>query len=120
MLTCRTDPVSGVVELTVAGSATRADYDRIVAEMNGAIERFGKLRLIEVVEEIGSIDSSIWWQDIKWAWHHLKDVARCAVVTDKGWIGPVTRAAGALLPAEVRVFPLAEMGAARTWVRGGD
>ena len=119
MLTCHTDPVSGVVELTVAGAATRADYDRVVAEMDAAIARHGKLRLVEVVEEIGSIDSSIWWQDIKWAWHHLKDVARCAVVTDKGWIGPVTRAVGALIPAEVRVFPLADIDGARRWVRGG-
>jgi hypothetical protein len=41
------------------------------------------------------------------------------VVTDKGWIGPVTRAAGALIPAEVRVFPLADIEGARAWVRGG-
>lgn len=118
MITCLTDP-AGVVELTVAGSIARADYDRVVAEMDAAIAQHGKLRLIEVIEEVGSIDSSIWWQDIKWAWHHLRDVARCAVVTDKGWIGPVTRATAALIPAEIRVFPLAEIGAARAWVRGG-
>lgn len=119
MITCLTDPTDGVVELTVAGSVARADYDRVVAEMDGAIAAFGKLRLIETIEEIGAIDSSIWWQDIKWGWHHLKDIARCAVVTDSGWIGPVTRAAGALLPAEVRVFPLADIDGARAWVREG-
>lgn len=118
MITYLTDPTDGVVELTVAGGITAEDYDKAVAEMDGAIAAFGKLRLIEIIEEVGSVDSAIWWRDIKWAWTHLKDIARCAVVTDSGWIGPVTRAVGALLPAEIRVFKLAEIGAARAWVRG--
>lgn len=118
MITYLTDPTDGVVELTVTGGISREDYDRVVAEMDGAIAAFGKLRVIEVIEEIGSVDSAIWWRDVKWAWHHMKDIARCAVVTDSGWIGPVTRAIGALLPAEIRVFKLAEMAAARAWVRG--
>ena len=119
MITYITDPTDGVVELTVEGGITRPDYDRVVAEMEGAIARFGRLRLIEVIRDVGAIDSSIWWQDIKWAYHHLKDIARCAVVTDKGWIGSITRAVGALIPAEIRVFPTAELEAARAWVRGG-
>ena len=119
MITCSTDPADGVVELTVAGAIARPDYDAAVREMERAIDSYGKLRLIEVIREVGAIDSSIWWQDIKWAYAHLKDVARCAVVTDKGWIGPVTRAVGALLAAEIRVFPLAGLEEARAWVRGG-
>jgi hypothetical protein len=118
MITCTTDPTDGVVELTVEGGVTRADYDAVVAELDRAIAASGKLRLVEVIRDLGPIDSSVWWQDIKWAWTHVKHVARCAVVTDKGWIGPVTRAAGALIAAEIRVFPLAELDAARAWVRG--
>jgi hypothetical protein len=117
MITCKTGP-DGVVELTVAGAIDRPDYDRVVAELESAAAAHGKLRVIEVIEQIGAIDSSVWWQDIKWAWQHMKDLARCAVVTDSGWIGPVTRAVGALLPAEIRVFRLAEIDAARAWVRG--
>ena len=45
-------------------------------------------------------------------------LTRCAVVTDKGWIGPITRAVGALVSAEIRVFPLAGIEEARDWVRG--
>jgi len=118
MITYLTDPTHGVVELTVDGGITRDDYDRVVAEMEGAIDRFGKLRLIEIIEDVGGVDSAIWWRDIKWAYHHVRDIARCAVVTDRGWIGSITRAVGALIPAEIRVFPIAELEAARAWVRG--
>ncbi|HVI97615.1 MAG TPA: STAS/SEC14 domain-containing protein [Sphingomonas sp.] len=117
MIDYLTDPTHGVVEFTVDGPITKQDYDRIVAEIDGAIDRFGKLRLIEVIKDVGAIDSAVWWADIKWAATHLKHVARCAVVTDKGWIGAITRAVGAVLPAEIRVFHLAEIDEARAWVR---
>lgn len=118
MLTYLTDPTYGVVELTVDGGMTRDEYDAAVAEMNNAIEHFGTLKIIEVIRHIGPVDSSIWWQDVKWGITHLKHVARCAVVTDKGWIGPLSRAVGAMIAAEIRVFPLAELDEARAWVRG--
>lgn len=118
MLTYLTDPTYGVVEITVDGAISRADYDAVVAEMDGAIAHYGKLKVIEVIRDIGGIDSSIWWRDIKWGFAHIKHIARCAVVTDKGWIGPITRAVGALVAAEIRVFPLAELNEAREWVRG--
>jgi hypothetical protein len=117
MIEYLTDPTHGVVEFTVDGAVAKEDYDRVVAEMEGAIDRFGKLRLVEIVKDIGAIDSSVWWPDLRWAAQHIKDVARCAVVTDKGWLGAISRAAGAVLPAEIRVFPLAEVDDARAWVR---
>jgi hypothetical protein len=119
MITYLTDPTDGVVELTVANGVTREDYDRVIAEMEGAIDKFGKLRLIEIIEEVGAVDSAVWWRDLKWAYAHLNDIARAAVVTDKGWIGPITRAVGALVAAEIRVFPIADLEQARAWVRAG-
>src|SRR3546814_8187732 len=91
MIDYLTDPDRGVVEFTVDGPLTKEDYDRFVAEIDDAIGRFGKLRLVEIVKDIGAIDSAIWWPDLKWAATHMKHIARCAVVTDKGWIGAITR-----------------------------
>src|SRR3546814_20581949 len=83
---------------------TTEDDDLSVAEIDDEIGRFGKLRLVEIVKDIGAIDSAIWWPDLKWAATHMKHIARCAVVTDKGWIGAITRAAAAVLTAALRVF----------------
>src|SRR3546814_3610872 len=100
MIDYLTDPDRGVVEFTVDGPLTKEDYDRIVAEIDDAIGRFGKLRLVEIVKDIGAIDSAIWLPDLKWAATHMKHIARCAVETDKGWIGAITRAADAVRSAE--------------------
>lgn len=119
MLMQQTDPLTGVVEITVDGPMTRTDYDAVVAALEAAIAAHGKVRVVEVIRAIGPVDSSIWWQDVKWGFAHLKHIGRCAVVTDKGWLGSITRAVSAVMPAEIRVFSLAELDAARAWVAEG-
>jgi hypothetical protein len=39
-------------------------------------------------------------------------------VTDVEWLGTATKAMGFMMPGEVRVFPNAELEAARDWLRG--
>jgi hypothetical protein len=119
MLDWTVDEDAGLIELVVDGAITRADYERLVPVLDAQIARHGKLRVIETVRKIGPIDWSLWWRDLAWAVEHRNSFARCAVVTDHGWIGPITRAAGALFSGEMRVFREAEAHAARAWVREG-
>lgn len=119
MLTCETDPATNVVEITVDGAITRADYDMVVAALEAVLAKGDTLRVVETILSIGHIDASVWWKDIRWAFGHMGKIGRCAVVTDKGWVGSITRAVGALMPAEIRVFQLADLDAARAWVRAG-
>lgn len=117
MLSCDVDSASGVVELTVDGAITRAEYEKVVAVLEAELARHDKLRVIETIRAIGHIDAAVWWQDVRWAFGHIGKMGRCAVVTDKGWVGSITRAIGALMPAEIRVFPLTALDEARAWVR---
>ena len=119
MLSWTVDDADGVIELIVDGAITREDYEKLVPVMEAEIARHGKLRVIETVRKLGPIDWSLWWQDLKWVVQHRDKLARAAVVTDHGWIGPITRAAGALFPGEMRVFPEKEAEVARAWVREG-
>lgn len=119
MMSCETDPVTGVVDIVVDGALTRADYDAVVAALDAAIAAHGKLRVVETIKSIGHIDPSIWWQDIRWAFTNFGKIGRCAVVTDYGWVGSITRAIAAVMPSEIRVFPLAEGASARAWVSEG-
>jgi hypothetical protein len=117
MLSWTVDEAAGVIDLTVDGAITRADYERLVPVLETEIARHGKLRVIETVRKIGPVDWSLWWQDMKWVAQHRDGFARCAVVTDHGWVGPITRAAAALFSGEMRVFPESQADAARAWVR---
>jgi hypothetical protein len=117
MLSYTVDEDAGLVDLTVDGAITKEDYSKVRDAVDGVIARYGKVRVVETIRTLGPIDAAIWWQDMSWAFSNLSKVSRAAVVTDNGWIGPVTRAVGALLPSEIRVFPLLEVAAARAWVR---
>ena len=119
MLNYTVDEQAGVVDLLVDGEVTRADYEALIPVLEAQIAKHGKLRVVETVRKLGPIDWSLWWQDLKWAAQHRDKMARAAVVTDHGWIGPITRAAGALFPGEMRVFPEKEAEVARAWVREG-
>lgn len=119
MLDWTVDEAAGVIDLTVDGAIEREDYERLIPVLEAQIAKHGKLRVVETVRKIGPIDWSLWWRDLKWVVQHRDSLARCAVVTDHGWIGPITRASAALFSGEMRVFPEAQADAARAWVHEG-
>lgn len=108
-----------LVEIELDGSIDRAGFERIAARLETAIARHGKLRLLEVVRSFTGIDPGTLWEDLKFSLRHLNAFSRVAVVTDVGWIRPLAAVAGRLAPAEVRVFGLADIEHARTWLRHG-
>ena len=116
MLSMTTDDERGLIEITVDGTITVADFDRVQAELERMFETHKQLNAVEVIRSFSpTFDPALWWRDLTWGFGHIHKFARATVVTDSGWIGPVTRAVSALMPAEVRVFPLAELEAARRW-----
>lgn len=119
MLSYTVDEDAGLIDLIVDGAITREDYEKLIPVLEGLLARHGTLRAIETVRKIGPIGWSLWWRDLKWVIQHRDALARCAVITDHGWVGPVTRAVSALMSGEVRVFLEARSGEARAWVREG-
>lgn len=108
----------GLVELVVDGAITRADFDKVVAVLEGAFADHSKVNVVEIVRKFGGVPPRLWWQDVKWSFGHLDRFGRCAMVTDSGWIGPIARVMGAMLPIELKTFGLGELDAARAWARG--
>lgn len=117
MLSFDSDDAAGVIELTVDGRIESGDYDAALAAIEHQLRRHDKVDVVEVIRDFDGMTPSLWWRDLAWSYSHLDQFGRCAVVTDQSWIGPVVRIVGALMPAEVRAFPLAEIDAARHWAR---
>ena len=113
----REDHAAGIVEISLDGRIGRADFDRVVTQLEAMFERHDRIRMLEEVRQFSGIDPSLMWEDAKFSLKHLRDIGHCAVVTDKGWVGPFAKAAGALTPCKVRVFGLDELAAARAWLR---
>ena len=120
MLKLTSDPDAGYIEITVDGAVGHKEYEAVVAEVDRLLARHERLNIVEIVREIGWIEAEVWWKDIAFHLTHRDFLGRVAVVSDQGWVGPLTRMFAPLFLAPIRVFPLNELDAARRWVRDGD
>ncbi|WP_306152770.1 STAS/SEC14 domain-containing protein [Roseovarius sp. MMSF_3281] len=110
------DPETRTVEIIVADRITQEDYDAVAERMQTFIDTHGTIRLIEVIENFQGFDPTMIWSGIKFDMKNLRHISHVAVVSDIGWIGPLSKAAGALLTTKLRTFDTAEVEAAREWI----
>ena len=108
-----------LAELRVDGRVTRADFDRIAPEFEAFVEECGKIRLLEVIESLSGFDPSMVWEGLKLDLKVIPHISHCAVVSDIGWLSPLSKAAGALISTRLRTFSLSDEETARAWLAAG-
>ncbi|MDD9744578.1 MAG: STAS/SEC14 domain-containing protein [Marinovum algicola] len=106
------------VEFTVSGQITKADYDSIAGPMEAFIDAHGTVQMIEVVDHFSGFDPGLLLPGLRFDIKALPHISHIAVVTDIGWLSPIARSVGALLPTRMRVFPRDGLDAARAWLDG--
>lgn len=47
MIEYRNNPEDNIVEITVEGKVTEADFDQVIAKLKADIKKHGKLRILE-------------------------------------------------------------------------
>lgn len=109
-------PNTNVLEFTIDGALTREDFDAVAAQLEQIIEKHGKVKILEIVRNIGKIEPSALWTDIKWAPKHLKNFTHAAVVADQKWIEWMAAVLRPFFSMEIRFFHSNELGDARQWL----
>lgn len=117
MMSIEADDATGVIEFTVDGGITRAEYDAGVEAMEAGIAKHGSISAVAVIRSFTGMELAAWWKDVRWGFTHLGKIRRAAIATDSGWIEAATRAGSVVMPAEVKLFALHEVEAARAWAR---
>ena len=110
-------PETKTVEMAVNGRITRADYDTAVDQMQTFIDAQGTVKFIEIVHSFDGFDPSVIWPGVKFDFRNISHISHVAIVSDIGWLGPISKAAGALMPTKLRTFTLAELDKAREWAK---
>ena len=113
----------GTVGFRVGGEIEDDDYeDVLVPELQRALENPGGLRTLYVIDDLDEIEPGALWADTKLGFdlgvRHHDAWVRSAIVTDIHWMARATRLFAWMIPGEARVFPLAELEQAKTWVAG--
>lgn len=103
-------------EFTVSGHISYDDYLAVAEPMEAFAKTHGKVQMIEVVDHFTGFDPAVLLPGIRFDFRVVPHVSHIALVTDIGWISPIARAVGALLPTRMRVFPRDQLDAAREWL----
>jgi len=114
------DPEHKIAELVVDGKVTHEDFNNIAIQLENFIEKHGRIKLLEVIRTLEGIEASMVWEGIKFDiknLKHIRHISHCAVVSDIGWLSPISKAAGALISCKIRTFTLDQIDEAREWLQ---
>ncbi len=119
-----TDMPAGTLGFRVAGDVKREDYDRVlVPDLRAAMESGDGLRTLYLIEDLDDMEAGALWADTKLGFdmgvRHRGDWERSAIVTDISWMVHAMTLFSWMVPGETRVYPVAELDAAKAWVAGG-
>ena len=111
-----------VLGMRIGGKISDDDMKLLIetAEMKlAALGDGGRLRIYVEVDSFGGIGLDALIKDLKFGLSHFRDFECKAVVSDKAWMGRMTRIFDPLFPSiELRHFSTEERAAARAWVSG--
>ncbi|MDJ1009374.1 MAG: STAS/SEC14 domain-containing protein [Paracoccaceae bacterium] len=117
-LTLSEHATEGWAEMTVSGRVTEAELAPILGRLERLVQKSGPIRLVEVIADFEGYDPGA-MRPLEGAdGHGLAQVTHMAVVCDRGWLGPVSRAVGSVKPVTIRTFTSHDRDAARMWAAG--
>lgn len=107
-----------ILEVTLRGKLTHADYEQFVPLIEKRIARGGKLRLLARLEEFHGWTAGALWDDIRFDARHFRDIERLAIVGDRAWEHGMAVFCKPFTTAEVRYFERGDESEARKWLQG--
>lgn len=108
-----------VVGFRMNGKLTDADYKAMGPEFEDGIKRYGKIRLLWLLEDFHGWEPKAAWDDYEYWRKYGKDIERVAIVGNKRWEDWMTKLAKLFMKGEVKYFDDSQLDDAWAWVREG-
>jgi len=108
--------VDQLLEVHASGKLTSAFYQELMPAVERQIEHFGKLRILFVMNDFHGWTAGAMWEDLKFDWHHGKEIERLAIVGESKWQEGMASFCKPFTKAKIQYFDHAHIDAARQWV----
>ncbi len=108
-----------IVIVSATGKLAADDYRRFVPDVEEAVRRFGKIRIMFVMQDFHGWDAGALWEDITFDAKHFSDIERLALVGDRQWEKGMSVFCRPFTTADINYFDLAEMQRAAAWIQEG-
>lgn len=106
-----------ILAVEAVGEVTGHDYRDIFIPRAEAMMAKGPIKMLYVVgKDFTGYKLDALWDDSWFGLRHWHDFSRIAVVADVGWIRTMVGMFRPLMRAELRLFGLADLTAAKDWI----
>ena len=106
-----------IIGFKVTGKFTGDDMKAFAERIDAVVAEAGPVHLLVELEDFGGFEIEVLWEKTKFAFAHLRDIERMAVVGDRAWEEWWVKIGGTLAPAETRYFDHDDIDAAWAWLR---
>jgi hypothetical protein len=120
MITLNTDASSGITEIRIKGDVTDADIQATAQKLADEHEAKGRVLVLETVEQVGEVEPSFVWEDLKRLIVHDDPKGKAAIVTDERWKTWFNELLVPYVGENVRLFNHDQRHLARRWLRGDE
>ncbi len=104
-----------VIDVTISGKLTDADYEKFVPLTEQRIKQFGRIGMVIILKEFEGWDVTAMWDDLKFDINHFSDIKKMAVVGHSKWDKFLSVLSRPFTAAELKYFDESEITAARQW-----
>ena len=117
-----TDVPSHVVGARAAGKVDKADYEsKLLPEFERVAKEHGKINFIMVLETgVGNFTAGAWMDDVKAGIKHFTKWNKIAIVTDQTAVQKISDLLSAIVPGEIKGYPISDVELAKAWVSAPD
>ncbi|MEO7085759.1 MAG: STAS/SEC14 domain-containing protein [Gemmatimonadaceae bacterium] len=106
-----------VLGIEATGKVTHSDYRDVLIPRAEAMIGKGPIKMVYVIgSDVTGFELEAMWDDGMFGVKHWRDFSRVAVVTDHAWVRGAVSLFSPLFPSDVRLFAVADLPAAKTWV----
>ena len=112
------DMPAGVLGLSATGTVTADDYEStLIPAVAGATSDDQKAKILFLLgDDFEGYAAEAAMDDARMGLHHWSDFEKIALVTDHSVYRTLIKGFGFLMPGEVKVFSVADLGAAKEWL----
>jgi hypothetical protein len=116
MLEYQMIPNTNVVEMSIDGHVTAAEFAELLKMMDIQFQQHSKLRLLIKVLRLSSFEPALIFHDVMFGIRHFFDLSHYAIATDQIWVKRGIIASRPFMLGQIRIYSMDELERARQWI----
>lgn len=112
--------IAGLPDNTVgfklSGKLHDEDYKTFTPQVDAAIAKGGKARILAVFHDFHGWDAKALWDDIKFSTTHCTKIQKIALVGETSWEKWMAKVCVPFTMAKIKYFDVKELDAAKKWL----